>query len=64
MNTSDDPRDRPMQERFCTYKGREYRLVYEGSNQYGHRAKLEFLDGPSSFWVPFEKVSGIRKRGA
>lgn len=33
------------------YKGRKYRLAWQGQTKYGQRAKLQFIDGSKEFWV-------------
>ena len=33
------------------YKGRKYRLVWQGKTKFGERAKLQFFDGSKEFWV-------------
>ncbi len=48
----------------CSYKGRTYRLLWRGKTKYGQRAKLEFLDGSASFWVPAEKIGTAAARQA
>lgn len=39
------------------YKGREYRVEFSGKTRYGHRTKLQFMDGSKSFWVDTSKVA-------
>ena len=39
------------------YKGRKYRVEYAGKTKYGMKAKLKFLNGSKSFWVPLDMVS-------
>lgn len=33
------------------YKGRKYKLAWQGTTKYGERAKLQFFDGSKEFWV-------------
>lgn len=37
-----------------TYKGRVYRLLWQGDTKYGQRAHLAFMDGSRDFWVDRE----------
>lgn len=40
-----------------SYKGRRYRLAWYGSTEkYGLRAKLQFTDGSTEFWVDAEMI--------
>lgn len=45
--------------RVVLYKGRQYRLTWEGKTKYGQRAKLEYLDGSKEFWVACEAISEV-----
>jgi hypothetical protein len=38
------------------YKGNEYAVEFAGTTKYGEKAKLAFLDGSSTFWVPLAAV--------
>ena len=42
-----------------SYKGRMYRRVWAGQTKYGHRSKLEFLDGSKQFFVGSDMVSVV-----
>lgn len=44
--------------RTVTYKGRPYRLLWQGQTKYGERAHLQFVDGSKDFWVDASLVSG------
>lgn len=35
----------------ATYKGRKYKLAWQGQTKHGERAKLQFWDGSKEFWV-------------
>ena len=37
-------------ERFATYKGRRYQLLFNGKTKFGDRARLKYLDGSKEFW--------------
>lgn len=39
------------------YKGRTYRLVWQGRTKYGDRAHLAFLDGSKDFWVDSKQLN-------
>lgn len=39
------------------YKGRTYRLLWQGATKYGRRAHLAFLDGSKDFWVDAASVT-------
>lgn len=41
------------------YKGRRYRLKFRGNTRYGHRCKLEFMDGTKEFWVDSVLVTDV-----
>lgn len=43
-----------------TYKNRTYRMLWIGDTKYGRRAKLEFLNGSSEFWVNASLVTVVR----
>ena len=45
------------------YRGRLYVVCYMGHTRHGHRARLEFLDGTQTFWVPVSELSQIRDLG-
>lgn len=47
----------------ATYKGRTYRLLWQGSTRYGRRAKLGFMDGTKQFWVDESRISAGGSRG-
>jgi hypothetical protein len=53
-------------DRFVTYNGRRYQLLWAGQTKYGNRANLRFLDGSKSFWVDAAKCEAAsvgRRRG-
>jgi hypothetical protein len=40
-----------MADKYAEYKGKTYRLVWQGTTKYGPRAKLAFKNGSKEFWV-------------
>ena len=42
------------------YKGRAYRLLWEGPTKYGERAKLQFMDGSKDFWVDASLICSVQ----
>ena len=44
-------------ESLAKYKGKVYRVLYQGPTRYGDRANLQFLDGSKSFWVDARLVT-------
>ncbi len=38
------------------YKGRKYRLVWQGQTKFGRRAKIQFFDGSKEFWVNADSI--------
>ena len=40
----------------ATYKGRKYKLVWQGQTKYGQKAKLAFFDGSKEFWADLSAV--------
>ena len=38
-------------QKYAQYKGKTYRLAWQGQTKFGERAKLMFLDGSKEFWV-------------
>lgn len=47
-----------MTNQTVSYKGRSYRLLWQGGTKYGERAHLAFMDGSKDFWVDAALVSG------
>lgn len=45
------------EQKYATYKGKTYRLMWEGKTKYGDKAKLAFLDGSKEFWVDRKLIS-------
>jgi len=41
----------------ATYKGKKYRLLWEGKTKYGRRCKLGFWDGSREFWADATAVT-------
>lgn len=48
--------------RTAVYKGRTYRLLYEGQTKYGRRAHLQFMDGSNDFWADTDLVTPVAAR--
>lgn len=44
------------------YKGKVYGLLFQGDTRFGYRARLQFLDGSSSFWVNGNLVRRLNPR--
>lgn len=44
-------------QKYATYKGKTYRLMWEGKTKFGDKAKLAFLDGSKEFWVDRNLIS-------
>ena len=43
--------------RYASYKGRTYRVAWQGETKYGPRTKLQFTSGAGEFWVSTNKVT-------
>lgn len=50
-------------ERYATYRGHTYRLVFVGDTKFGRRAKLAFRDGSKEFWVTAGDITECRSGG-
>lgn len=48
-----------MTAQICEYKGRKYRLAWEGQTKFGRRAKLQFIDGSKEFWVAADSITTV-----
>jgi hypothetical protein len=44
-------------EEIVSYKGKKYRLLWQGKTKWGQKAKLGFLNGSQEFWVDTVKLN-------
>jgi hypothetical protein len=44
------------EQKIVEYKGHRYTLLWTGETKFGHKCKLQFMDGSKQFWVPSNQV--------
>jgi hypothetical protein len=52
-----------MADKVVGYKGKNYKLLYEGKTKFGVRAHLAFMDGSKDFWVDAKLLEGAVSEG-